>query len=312
MALILEGSRYSRARWDLSDQDFKRIWTFCALLFLAAAVYAFADSGGPEGFSRLFQSPNIGSEQEAGTVSARTAASLIRWLPFIFILFVAAQAFSVRQQVPLHAISLILQWRIKQAKKRGLPPPPVRHVDVAYPYFAVCLFAASVHHSGDNNYFWGLCALLAWAFWMRRPRRFAVVIWAAALSLVIALGYTGARGIGFLQRYVENFNIQMFANWLGRNQTDYTQSHTQFGQIGRIKTSPRIVIRLGSVSGQPPVYLREASYRTFRTPVWSSESRMFPNEFHLRCCYAATNEGTWRLFDADKDERALAGQHRLL
>ncbi len=303
MALILEGSRYSKLRWELSDQDFKRIWTFCALLFLAAAVYAFADSGGPEGFGRLFQAPSIGSEQEAGTVSARTAASLIRWLPFIFILFVASQAFSLKQQVPLHAISLILQWRFKKAKKRGLPPPPVQYVDVAYPYFSVCLLAASVHHSDGNNYFWGLCVLLAWALWVRRPQRFAVAIWFAAFVLAIGFGYTGARGIGFFQRYVENFNIQWFAEWLGKSQTDFSKSRTQFGQIGRIKTSPKIVIRLEPKSGQPPLYLREASYRNFRTPVWFSENRMLRNEF-LPLEHATTNENTWRLLDAEKTNLA--------
>src|SRR5262250_1005443 len=37
MTLILEGSRLIRARWDLSNDDFRRIWVFCTLLFLAAA-----------------------------------------------------------------------------------------------------------------------------------------------------------------------------------------------------------------------------------------------------------------------------------
>src|SRR6185437_10431642 len=54
MGAVLEGARYVKNRWDLTDEDFKRIWTFCALLFLAAAVYAFADNGGPGGIGRFF------------------------------------------------------------------------------------------------------------------------------------------------------------------------------------------------------------------------------------------------------------------
>src|SRR5205823_3359078 len=147
MGLVLEASRFLKVRWDLSDDDFKRIWTFCALLFLAAAVYAFADNGGPEGFGRLFGGPDIMSERQAGSASAKTAAALIRWLPMIFFLFIGAQAFSTKQEIPLHTISLILRRRWQRAKKLGQPLPAIQGVDVAYPYFAVCLFASSVHRN---------------------------------------------------------------------------------------------------------------------------------------------------------------------
>jgi len=268
MGLILEGSRLLKWRWDLKDDDFKRIWTFCALLFLAAAVYAFADNGGPEGFGRFFQGPNISAEREAGSASARTAAALIRWLPMVFFLFVAAQAYSSRRGIPLHTISLILQRRWRQAKKLGRALPRSEGVDVTYPYFALCLFAASVHQNHNNSFFWGLCALLAWVLWVRRPRRFGVVIWVGTLALAIAFGYSGARGMGLIQRYMDSFNVQFIARLLSRNRTDPSKTQTQIGQIGRVETSTRIVIRLKPVSGEFPSYLREASYRTFRSPNW--------------------------------------------
>ena len=44
MALTLESARFVHTRWDLADEDFSRIWTFCGLLLLAAAVYAFAST----------------------------------------------------------------------------------------------------------------------------------------------------------------------------------------------------------------------------------------------------------------------------
>src|ERR1041385_4162357 len=161
MAVVLEGSRLVKARWDLSDDDFKRIWTFCALLFLAAAVYAFTDNSGLENFSHFFERPNPATTQQAGATSVQTAGSLIRWLPMIFILFITAQVFSTRQEIPLHVISLILQRRWKLAKKLGQPPPTARGVDVTWPYFALCVFSAGIHHSEDNTFFWGLCILLA-------------------------------------------------------------------------------------------------------------------------------------------------------
>jgi hypothetical protein len=270
MGLILESSRVVKVRWELSDDDFKRIWTFCALLFLTAAIYAFADSGGPEGFGHLLSGPSVATERDAGSASARTAAALIRWLPMIFFLFVFAQAFSSRQEIPLHTISLILQRRWKQAKKQGKAPPTAKGVDVAYPYFAVCLFAASVHRNQNNSFFWGLCVLLGWVLWVQRPRRFGVLMWSVALAMAIVFGFFGAQSIGYFQRYVENFNVQMVARLLGKSRTDATKSQTQIGEIGRVETSPRILIRLHPKSGEFPAYLREASYRGYRSGTWSA------------------------------------------
>jgi hypothetical protein len=292
MALVLEGSRYLKLRWDLGDDDFKRIWTFCALLFLAASVYAFADNGGPEGFGGFFRGPNIASERAAGSASARTAAALIRWLPMIFFLFLTAQAFSIRQEIPLHTISLILQRRWKQARKLGRPLPAAQGVDVSYPFFAICLFASSVHKNQNDNFFWGLCVLLTWVLWVRRPRRFGIAIWMAALLLAISFGYTGARGVSYIQRYVENLNVQLASRFLGRSRTDPSKNETKIGEIGRVETSPQIVIWLHPKSGEFPSYLREASYRTYRTGTWfANRSR---SDF-IDLTHAATNENTWPL-----------------
>src|SRR5438094_7558744 len=96
MAVVLESPLVIKTRWDFSDDDFRRLWTFCSLLLLAALIYAFADNRGPADLIGLFQNPNFYTQRNAGTASARTAASLIRWLPMIFFLFVLAQTFSSR------------------------------------------------------------------------------------------------------------------------------------------------------------------------------------------------------------------------
>jgi hypothetical protein len=97
MAVVLESAQWMKARWDFTDEDFRRIWTFCALLLLAAALYAFTSTGGPGDFRGFFQNPNPATGRSASNASAETVASLIRWLPMIFFLFLAAQAFSSRE-----------------------------------------------------------------------------------------------------------------------------------------------------------------------------------------------------------------------
>jgi len=268
MAIVLEGSRVFKTRWDFTDQDFTRIWTFCSLLLLASLVYAFSANKGPSDFSEFFQNPSFITQRNAGTASARTAAATMRWLPMIFFLFIAAQAYSGRAGIPLETVSLILRRRWKKARRLGLPPPASKPVDVSYLYFALCLFAASIHASEDGTFFWGLCALVAWALCVERARRFRLAVWAGALAAAVALGYFGQQGFGRLQHYFDSFNPQWFSSGSGR--FDATQNRTELGRIGRLKASGQIVLRLEAKTGYPPPLLREASYLAYEGQTWTA------------------------------------------
>jgi hypothetical protein len=274
MAVALESANFLKARWEFSDDDFSRIWTFCSLLFLAAAVYTFTANEGPSTFSGFFQNPNPLTQRAAGRASSRTGASMGRWLPMFFFAFVAAQMFSTRQTVPLTTISLILRRRRRKAQQLRRPVPAERNVNIGYPYFAICLLSAAVHPGEDNSFFWGLCVLLTWALWAQRSRRFAFGVWAGALVVAVGLGFVGQRGVGELQRYLENLNPQWIGRFMRRGLGfDPTQSRTALGAVGELKTSGAIVIRLETRNGEsPPTYLRSASYRLYSTPVWFAGS----------------------------------------
>ncbi len=291
MAAVIESARIVHTRWDLSDQDFSRIWTFCALLLLASAVYAFASNEGPSNFTGMFQHPSLRAERNAGISTAKTMAVLIRWLPMIFFLFVGAQTFSSREGVPLQVISLIMRLRWKKARQQGQKLPAAVSVNISYPYFALCLASAAVHTAQDNSYFWGFCLLISWALWGQRPWRYGLAVWAGALGVAIVLGYYGQGSLGHLQRYVETLNPNWFPNF-SRRGFDPSHSRTAMGQIGRIKTSSRIVIRLEPKgNSRPPDLLREASYRAYRAEVWyAGNSR---NDFEN--VLAETNNSTWLL-----------------
>jgi hypothetical protein len=174
-------------------------------------------------------------------------------------LFVAAQMFSEREAIPLLAISLLIRRRKTSASAE-------RFINISYPYFIVCLFSAGIHtNEGTHSYFWGQAGLLAWALWPLRSRRFGIIAWLGALVLVVGLGFSGQHGLGELERLLEGYNAQWMAN-LMRQRTDASQSVTAIGQIGKLKLSPRIVIRLQTKNGAaPPEYLREASYRSYHS-----------------------------------------------
>jgi len=272
MGVVLESSRLIKARWELSDDDYARIWTFSTLLALTAMIFAFASNAGPASFSRLVENPGVTAERVAGNSSALTAIAFIRWLPMIFFLFIVAQLFSPREGIPLETLSFILWRRRKKALKAGWPLPPARNINVSYPYFVTCLFAASAHGAQDNAFFWGLSGLLAWSLWPHRSRRFLLIVWAGALALAILLGFFGQYGIGRLVRLAEEYNPQWLSHLMGQR-TDPKETQTEIGHIGRLKLSGKIVIRLGLKNGASvPTYLREATYRIYRSQVWHAGS----------------------------------------
>ena len=284
LGTVLEGARFTRLRWEFTEEDFRRVWNICTLLSLGLIVYTFSTGGTGGGANGLLPAnPN-----EATRNLGLSAHSYLRWLPATLFLFIAAQKFSERESIPLAAISFF-------ARRRKDVVTAERRVDVSYPYFIVCLFSAGIHdNTGTHSYFWGLAALLAWALWPLRSRRFGVTVWAVALAVVIALGFSGQHGIGELQRLIEGYNAQWMANFM-RHRTDASQSVTAIGQIGKLKLSARIVIRLQPNDGSPPPgYLREASYRSYHPQgqAWySSGSR---NDF-TDITLEPGNDSSWTL-----------------
>src|SRR5437762_2003465 len=109
LAVALESPRLIRVRWEFSDDDFFRIWIFSALLFVGALVYAFTANQGPADFAGLLRHPNLSTQHNAAVAGARTVSAWIRWLPMVFFLLAAGQAFSSRESIPVAALSLILR-----------------------------------------------------------------------------------------------------------------------------------------------------------------------------------------------------------
>jgi hypothetical protein len=268
---VLESSRFIRARFDLADEDFRRIWNLCIVLTLAVAAIVFTTND--EGGGGLISNPTVSN---ASNATVHTATTLLRWLPMTLFLFVAAQKFSERGLIPLSAISLVFKIR----KRRSADSAWERPVDVSYPYFIVCLFAAGFHaNQGTHTYFLGLAILFAWALWPARSRRFGIFVWLAALMLAIALGYGGTRGIGLLVQASQSFDARLLS-WMLKPKTDARQSITSMGYIGKLKLSPRIVIRLEPINDSlAPTYLREATYRSYHSQNQAWQAGSAGNEF---------------------------------
>ncbi len=106
-----------------------------------------------------------------------------------------------------------------------------------------------------------------------------------------------------LQRLAEGYNAQWMASFR-RHRTDASQSETAIGQIGKIKLSARIVIRLEPKDDSRRGYLREASYRSYhsRRQAWySGEAR---SDF-ADITHETGNESSWTLLPGKTNKPAV-------
>jgi len=267
LGVILESARGIKMRWDLADEDFGRIWNFSILLILTLGVYIFStDENGGLG-SLIHVADNVKNVNAATASIANAGTTTLRWLPMTLFLLIAAQTFSIRGKVTLSVIS----WVFRRRLKRGLGETVI---NLSYPYFILCLFSAGIHpNTGTLSYFFGLGGLLGWALWAVRSRRYRVVLWLGLLVASLAGGLASARGMGLAQHWIEGGAI----SWMQRlmqPKTSPLQTETAIGQIGRMKLSGKIVIRLTPKDGsRAPEYLREASYRIYRSQHWLAGSQ---------------------------------------
>jgi len=280
LAIVFEGTRLTRFRWQSTEDELNRLWNLVTLVFLAAAVFAFTSNDGPLAFSQMFDNPGFNTSRLAGESSQKTAASLIQWMPIIFFPFLLAVALSRQNTVRLKVLSLIAR---RQKTVRELPALANYEIHIGWVYFAVCLVSSSINSRNDRSFFAGLSALVIWALWTRRSRRFALPLWAVTAAAACLLAYWGQNRLGELRLFVENFTPQW--NWrTGGRKGNPDESRTAIGQIGRIKGSGKIVVRMQPKYGTPaPTLLRTASYRFYRSPIWASgnprEEAGYPGSF---------------------------------
>jgi hypothetical protein len=233
MALALEARALVRSRWDLTRADFNRVSDLSAVLLVLGGVY-----------------------QALANESARAVTDIIQRLPLVLFPLVAAQLYSTVGRVEV----AVFFW--SQRSRPGLTP----QVDLAPAYFGLCLLAASTANA-RSTFFAGLVALSAWALWYVRGRHGAVG-WSVGVALAALLGWAGHHGLAEAQRVVERRAQALFLSWVRRDPDPY-RTTTSLGEIGELKLSDRIVMRLEPAPGvRMPALLRQASYDVYHAPSW--------------------------------------------
>lgn len=240
MAAAIEARSLVHVRWDLSRTDFNRISDASAVVLALVAVY-----------------------QIVGNDSARAVLGILQGLPLTVFPLVACQLYSAAGVVD----ASIFFWSLRR-RANDQPDYPGVPVDLAYPFVALTLLSASAANERTGVFFAGFAAMAAWALWGVRPRRYAPALWALVMAGAIGLGWAGHVGIAEAQYALERAASAWFLDLL-RRETDPYRSSTALGQVGELKLSPRIVLRVEVPERTPPpARLREAAYNVFNAPTW--------------------------------------------
>jgi transglutaminase-like putative cysteine protease len=249
MAILIEAPRYLRLRWELSQRDFERIADLCTVAFVSALVFQFVQS-------RHFPDSLI---------------LVLVWLPMLFFALLLAQRYSTAQRVPLSALFWSLRQRVRARKDDRRAG---RAIELDYAYFCLSLFAACSANPRTNWFFSGMSVLGIYALWPAAPKRTPRRVWALALIAAVGVGFATQAGVLQAQGRLEEWVFEWLSHRWKPPYEPY-QSRTAIGDIGTLKTSDRIVLRVEAVRGSVPPRLRAATYTAYAGSTWTAPGQVF-------------------------------------
>ena len=232
MAAAVEAGRWVGAKWEFSDKDLNRIWDLCMVLLLGALIIRYT----------------------AGEKRNDSGYQLFQWFPLVFLPLILGQVYGNREQFPMTAFSWVARHNKRISGRES------SHVDVGYAYFVLCLISAGAANKREGGWFFaGICSLAAWALWTKRSKRFPAAVWAGSFAAVVILAFQGQLGLLASQRYAEANVPTWFTRYLRRD-SDGAESSTGLGQIGRVKASDEIIMRVHLDTAVDTTLLRLASF----------------------------------------------------
>ncbi|MDQ5910529.1 MAG: protein-glutamine gamma-glutamyltransferase [Pseudomonadota bacterium] len=245
IALILEAAPYVHWRWALGDKELMRVIDLTALLWVGALILL---------FTRYLNQPPL----------ATHLYTLASWVPLLLFPPLAIQRYSTAGTFRMGHLFYSLRRSGGELAQQRL------RLDVAY--FVACLLAASV--TTQALYLPGAGLLLLWALFARRSRRYR---WPLVLTLALIAGlaaWPASLGLHRLQLNLEDTFTEWFQDWF----TDFDpyRSSTSLGDIGELKLSDRVALRLKPMPGdRGPWLLRAATYNSYFDRVWLAKGVHF-------------------------------------
>ncbi|OUL20394.1 transglutaminase [Nostoc sp. RF31YmG] len=271
MAVILAGYRLSNSRWDFSYDDFRRIANLCLMILIIVFV------------SLLTTNRSI-----------YLVYNLLQWFPLVFFPLLAAQTYSVNENIDIRTLFVSLKNVIK-------PESNHYNISLSYPYFALCMLSAGSANTKNISFYIGMFVLTSIALWFIRSPRFSPVIWLCLIIIAGILGFIGQMGVYQLQQKLEDTVVAWLSNTNSIGQlTNSITKQTSIGEIGVLKQSNEIIFRVASNTPTvAPGLLKEATYDKYKSAFWvASNSTFTPVQPDI-------DGKTWRLGSSSDDNSML-------
>jgi len=244
MALALEARHVYGGRWTIATPVFQRIADLTTWSFVLLAAWIT--------FSKGLPVPIL---------------AILVWLPVVLLPLVAAQLYSSAGTIELSALFLSLRGEAAGRLARS-------RVDLAPAYVVICVLAAGAANYRTAGYYAGVATFALWGLWSIRSRRCPAALWVVLAAVAVTTGYAGHVGLSRLQTWVFNLAVEYFQ--LDASRTDPYRSYTDIGQIGELKLSDRIVLRVDLPPGTPPpLLLHRASYNVYASTTWVARDASF-------------------------------------
>ncbi|MDJ0535370.1 MAG: transglutaminase-like domain-containing protein [Xenococcaceae cyanobacterium MO_207.B15] len=268
IALIIEGSRFIPWRWNLTVEEFSQVANLCALLIVIQILYLFFTEKSLQLIFTVFQ-----------------------WFPIVTFPLLAAQFYSTTASIDARAL-----FFTNQQKSEPIP------FDLTYPYFALCMVSASAGNVRNVSFYLGLFILGAIAIWFLRSPRFSPILWVCLLVIAANMGIVGHVALHNFHLHIERSAMTWVISRFGRyNHIDPSQKNTAIGDIGRLKLSNNILLRVKpDPNSIPPNLLRRVTYNRYASPMWIATNSEFTP-------VATISQNNWKLLSPTPNQTTTTG-----
>ena len=186
----------------------------------------------------------------------------LRWLPILLVPLPLVQALAGGA---ISTDTLPVPLRPGRGEKR--------EVDTTYIYAAIVLVGAGTGAKVEEWYFGVAAALVAWALAARMPPR-ARAPGALMLAMGIGMGYAVHVGVRDLQGQVEEWSEALIIDYI-QGKADAMKERTRIGDIGKVKLSDRILMRVVPQGPRNLLLLREATFDRYFDGTWQNSVHAF-------------------------------------
>jgi hypothetical protein len=235
--VALEAAHWLPRRYPVEEARQMRIADLCLVLAAMVGTGCWVVYGNPRAIVLLFQ-----------------------WLPVILMPLALLQAWGADRHINL----AVMFWSLRRMRARHR----YDSVNLAYPVLLAWLVGASAANRRDAGFTIGIVIIGAWALWGVRNRRIHAGLWLAQLVVVMVAGTALHTGLNAAQLWLEGAAPEWMLGQ-GGTRTNPWRSSTDLGEIGELKQSDTIILRVATgVPLAAPPLLHRASYNEYGGTAW--------------------------------------------